>query len=292
MANVKPLATPGEERTVLCGLVGCGIQSSRTPRLHEVEGARQGMRYAYRLFDMDEPPLTSSSLSEVIRAAELCGFAGLNVTYPFKIEAADLVDKLSPNARKTGAVNAIVFRDGRRYGHNTDLWGFAEGFRRGLPDVPRDHVLLIGAGGAGAAVALALMDLGVGRLSIHDANHDRAEALVEMLNAAGHPDRAVAVATPTAARDIDGLINATPVGMRKVPGMAAPPEMLRPGLWVVDIVYFPLETELLARAREAGCRVLSGEGMAVFQATRAFELFTGVAADSERMTEAFRQHGQ
>ena len=276
---------------MLCGLIGRGIQRSRTPRLHEAEATRLGLRCAYQLLDMDEPPLSGCALEDAVRAAELCGFAGLNVTYPFKIEVLGALDELSENARRVGAVNTVVFRDGRRFGHNTDLWGFAEGFRRGLPGASLSSALLLGAGGAGVAVALALMDLGVERLSIFDVDAARAHSLAEKICAAHGAGRAVATPSPLEAGQVDGLVNATPMGMAKLPGMAAPPEALRPGMWVVDIVYFPLETELLATARAAGCRVLSGEGMAVFQAVRAFKLFTGLEPDSDRMTETFRRLG-
>ncbi|MEO1331404.1 MAG: shikimate dehydrogenase, partial [Pseudomonadota bacterium] len=151
-------------RRVRCGLVGRGIQLSRTPRMHEAEGARQGLDHRYRLFDMDEATLAGRALSEVLDQAEADGFAGLNVTYPYKIEVVGLLDALSDDARRVGAVNTVVFRDGRRLGHNTDLWGFSEGFRRGLAEVRREKALLIGAGGAGVAVAMALLGLGVGRL--------------------------------------------------------------------------------------------------------------------------------
>lgn len=291
MAGAETASGAAQARAVLCGLVGRGIQLSRTPRLHEAEGARLGLRHVYRLLDMDEPALAESSLAEVVRAAEICGFAGLNVTYPYKIEALSLLDALSDNARRIGSVNTIVFRDGKRIGHNTDHWGFSESFRRGLGDAARRRALLIGAGGAGVAVAMALLDLGVETLAVHDIDKARANALVEKLRESFGQDRAVAVETPQDAGVLDGIVNATPIGMAKMPGMAAPPELLSPGLWVADIVYFPLETELLARARAAGCRVLSGEGMAVFQAVRAFELFTGLEPDSAQMAATFRSLG-
>ncbi|PQO23144.1 shikimate dehydrogenase [Rhodobacteraceae bacterium WD3A24] len=271
----------------LVGLVGSGIQLSRTPRMHEAEAEAQGLRLSYRLFDTGQAH-EGRGLAEILDAAELCGFAGLNVTFPHKIAAMGHVDTLSDAARSVGAINTVVFRDGRRSGHNTDMWGFAESFRRGMDGAGRDRVLLIGAGGAGVAVAHALMECGVGRLLIADTDRARQNDLLERL-AATHPGRAEAAGSmeDTMGGALDGVVNATPVGMAKLPGSPVPAELLRPEMWVADIVYFPLETDLLREARRRGCKVLPGAGMAVFQAARAFKLFTGLAADPERMRATF-----
>ncbi|MFC3227730.1 shikimate dehydrogenase [Marinibaculum pumilum] len=269
------------------GLVGQGIGPSRTPAMHEAEGAAHGLDYRYRLLD-PAAMAPSPDLGELLDAAERAGYAGLNVTYPYKTAVIDLLDELSDAARMVGAVNTVVFRDGRRRGHNTDFWGFAESVRRFLPDAPLDDVLLVGAGGAGAAVAHALRTLGVRRLLIADAEPQVAERLVDRVSAAA----GAALARPVtdmaaAAADVNGIVNATPVGMAKLPGTAIEPDLLAPRHWVADIVYFPLETELLRAARARGCRCLDGSGMAVFQAVRAFELFTGLTPDSDRMRATF-----
>lgn len=272
--------------SVLVGLVGGGIQLSRTPRMQEAEAAAQGLRLCYRLFDTDTRRL-EHPVGEILDAAELCGFAGLNVTFPHKIAVMDHLDELSDAARAVGAVNTVIFAGGRRRGHNTDRWGFAESFRRGMGDAPRARVLQLGAGGAGVAVAHALLDCGVGTLLIADTDTARADALADRLEAS-YPGRAQVSDAQTALRgDIDGAVNCTPVGMAKLPGVPLDADLLHPGLWVADIVYFPLETALLAAARARGCGVLPGSGMAVFQAVRAFELFTGRAADPERMRATF-----
>ncbi|MRH19559.1 shikimate dehydrogenase [Rhodovulum strictum] len=276
--------------TVLAGLVGRGISRSRTPAMHMAEARAQGLAGEYRLLDTDMPGWRGMDLAAILSAAEAGGFDGLNVTYPFKVEIVALLDALSDNAAAVGAVNTVVLRGGRRVGHNTDLWGFAEGFRRGLPDACRAHVLLVGAGGAGAAVAHALADCGVARLSIHDSEGARAAALADRLRQTRPGLVAAAVddiAALFAADRPDGLVNATPMGMAALPGMAVPADLLDPALWVADIVYVPLETALLRAARARGCRVLDGSGMAVFQAVRAFELFTGRPADPARMRATF-----
>lgn len=257
--------------------------------MHMAEAEALGMRTIYKIIDLDAFGASSPNLCDVVRAAEMTGFNGLNVTYPFKIEIVPLLDELSPNAAAVGSVNTVVFRNGRRYGHNTDLWGFAESFRRNMDGTARDRILLIGAGGAGVAVAHALADCGVRELRIFDAEADRSERLAEQVRA----NRPGIVAEPVGridaatVRGLNGLVNATPVGMDKTPGSPFPAEFLDPSLWVADIVYFPLETELLANARACGCRILPGSGMAVFQAVRAFELFTGIRPDISRMEATF-----
>lgn len=281
-------ASTATSSSVLVGLIGRGIQLSRTPYMHETEGKALNLPYVYRLLDIDRMGDPSPSLADVVHFAENFGFSGFNVTFPYKQEILPLLDELSPAASDIGSVNTVVFRNGKRRGHNTDMWGFRESFRLGMGTAARDRVLMLGAGGAGVAVAYALLDLGVGQLMISDSDHDRAEALAERLGSRFGAQRANAVRNlEDAAAAADGIVNATPVGMAKLPGTPLPISMLRPRHWVADIVYFPLETELLRQARGIGCATLSGEGMAVFQAVRAFEHFTGVAPDVDRMKAAF-----
>lgn len=275
--------------SVLAGLIGSGIQASRTPALHEREGDAQGLRYLYRLIDLDPLQLDVSALPQLLEAAERTGFTGLNITFPCKQAIIPLLDELSPEAEGIGAVNTVVLRDGRRVGHNTDCLGFAEGFRRGLGDVERRQVVQMGAGGAGAAVAHALLAEGVGQLLIFDVDAERAHALASSLERRFGAGRACAGDDlPDALADADGLVNTTPMGMAKLPGTPVPAALLRPALWVAEIVYFPLETQLLRDARALGCRTLDGGTMAVFQAVKAFELFSGAKADAQRMLEHFR----
>jgi shikimate dehydrogenase len=278
-----------QNNCVLAGLIGAGIQASRTPKLHEHEGDAQGMRYLYRLIDLDQLKLDSNALPDLLMAAERMNFTGLNITFPCKQIIIPLLDELSPEARGIGAVNTVVLKDGKRIGHNTDCLGFAEGFRRGLNGVARERVVQMGAGGAGAAVAHALLSEGVQQLSIFDVETSRAQSLADNLNKHFGDGRARAgVDLPSVLAQADGLVNTTPMGMAKLPGMPVPVELLRADLWVAEIVYFPLETELLRNARALGCRTLDGGTMAVFQAVKAFELFSGVAPDAQRMLEHFQ----
>lgn len=277
-----------EHRTVLAGLIGAGIQASRTPALHEREGDAQGLRYLYRLIDLDALGLDAGALPELLASAERMGYTGLNITFPCKQAVIPLLHELSAEARGIGAVNTVVLREGKRIGHNTDCLGFAEGFRRNLSDAPRERVVQLGAGGAGAAVAHALLSEGVRQLTIFEVDAARAQALVDNLNAHFGGQRArVGHDLASAVAEADGLVNTTPVGMAKLPGAPLPLELLHPRLWVAEIIYFPLETELLRHARRLGCRTLDGGNMAVFQAVKAFELFSGVRADAQRMLTHF-----
>lgn len=279
-----------EPRAVLVGLLGRGIQLSRSPAMHEAEGAAQGINYQYKLFDT-AGMAPDVDIEDILKSAETCGFAGLNVTFPYKVAIIEHLDELSDAARALGAVNTVVFRDGRRRGHNTDWWGFAESFRRNMAGAKCDAVLQIGAGGAGAAVAHALLEQGVGELRIFDRDPEKSGALEQRINSSAAHGRARAVSTLEEGLDgaVDGLVNASPVGMASMPGTPVPAGAILPTMWVADIVYFPLETELLRIAREKGCHVLPGSGMAVFQAVRAFEHFTGLVPDSDRMEAAFNR---
>ncbi len=282
------VALPSDWPAVLLGLIGTGIQASRTPRMHEREGACHGLRTIYKLIDLTVLGLDATALPDLVTGAERMGFTGLNITHPCKQAVIPLLDELSPDAAVLGAVNTVLFRRGRRIGHNTDGWGFAESFRRELADAPRDRAIQFGAGGAGAAVAHGLLDLGVGHLVVMDPDPVRAATLVDALRGRFGAERAsVGKDAADALAGACGVVNATPLGMADHPGTAFPVELLRPDQWVSDIVYLPLETELLRAARERGCRTMGGSGMAVFQAVRAFELFTELRPDVERMRRYF-----
>jgi shikimate dehydrogenase len=285
----SPGAMPAQ-RSFLVGFIGSGIQSSRTPGMHEREGAAQGLRYVYKLIDLETLGLGADALAELIKAAERMGFAGLNITHPCKQSVIPLLNDLSDDARAVGAVNTVVLNDGKRIGHNTDWFGFAENFKRGLPDVRRDFVVQLGAGGAGSAVAHAALTCGIKKLTIIDVATDRAKSVAEGLAGRFSRDR-VSVAAPADVAAViataDGLINTTPIGTAKYPGLPLPAALLRPDLWVAEIICFPMETELLRTAHALGCRTLDGGGMVVFQAVEAFRLFTGIKPDAERMLQHF-----
>jgi len=273
---------------VLIGLIGAGLQSSMSPALHMREGSEQNLVYLYKLIDLDRLGLDANALPALMNSARQMGYNGLNITFPCKQSVLPLLDELSDEARSIGAVNTVVIKDGRTIGYNTDCLGFAEGFKRGLSDARRERVVQMGAGGAGSAVAYALLQQGVQQLSIFDIEAERGLALVNNLNARFGSGRAVLGDDLEGALSrADGLVNTTPMGMAKLPGMPVPVELLRADLWVADVVYFPIETQLLRSARALGCRTLGGGTMNVFQAVKCFELFTGIRPDTARMERHF-----
>jgi shikimate dehydrogenase len=275
----------------LVGLVGQGVGPSLTPALHMAEGRANGLDYVYRTIDLTTAGIAPERIGEVLVWARALGYNALNVTHPCKRLVIDHLDALDDGAAALGAVNTVVFEDHRTVGYNTDAPGFGTGFSEGLPGAATQTVTLVGAGGAGAAVGQALLDLGAEHLTVVDLDVDRATVLAHEL-AGRHPGARVdasafdklSVLLPIS----DGVVHCTPTGMADHPGMPFEADLLHPGLWVADIVYRPLNTALLTAARELGCRTLDGGHMAVHQATTAFELITGITPDAARMSRHFR----
>ncbi|WP_433378022.1 shikimate dehydrogenase [Streptosporangium sp. CA-115845] len=270
----------------LIGLIGSGVGPSLSPALHEREADHHGLRYLYRIIDITPLGLDAAAAGDLVRTARRLGYTGLNITHPCKQTVIEHLDGLSPDAATLGAVNTVTFDGERAIGHNTDWTGFARSFTRGLPDAVTRRIVQLGAGGAGAAVGHALLTLGAEQIVLADALPARAESLATELERRFGSGRARAAPLGELAGLLggaDGLVNATPTGMAAYPGTPVPAELLHPDLWVADVVYRPLETELLRRARRLGCRTLDGGGMVVFQAAHSLRLFTGVEPDAERM---------
>lgn len=277
-----------DTKMLRAGLIGSGIQASGSPSMHTDEAKALGLHLNYKLFDLDQIEGGPRSLRRILDEVERNGYLGVNITHPCKQAVIEFLHVLAADVTVIGAVNTVVFKDGKRYGYNTDWSGFAMSFDRSLRGVALNRVLQVGAGGAGAATAYALLKMGVEQLVLYDTNGERAASLAQ--NYAVHFGRKRITATTDltgAMAEADGIVNATPVGMTKYPGIPIPVALLRPTHWVADIVYFPLETELLRSARALGCRTLDGGGMAVFQAAEAFRFFTGCAPNAERMLQEF-----
>jgi shikimate dehydrogenase len=280
-----------EHPKLLLGLIGEGIGQSLSPALYEGEAAHHGIRCLYQRIDLDELRLSPDVLPELLTAAERFGFKGLNITHPCKQEVIPYLHALSDEARAIGAVNTVVLSHGRRVGHNTDHYGFSQNMQQHMGGRRIGRVVQLGAGGAGSAVADAILRLGAERLTLFDFVPERADTLAQSLRVR-FPHAAVEAGKDLAAamREADGLINATPVGMHKHPGTPLNPALLESRHWFAEIIYFPLETELLRVARQKGCHTIDGLGMVVHQAARAFELYTdGIPADAGRMTSHVRR---
>ncbi|WP_270858127.1 shikimate dehydrogenase, partial [Streptomyces rochei] len=194
----------------LVGLIGSGIGPSLSPALHQREADRQGLRYLYRLIDVDTLGVPPEAVGDLLRAARDLGFDGLNITHPCKQLVIEHLDALAPQAEALGAVNTVVFDDtGRATGHNTDVTGFAASFARGLPDAPLERIVQLGAGGAGAAVAHATLTLGAGQVTVVDALPERAAALAAQLNRHFGTGRAACAAPerlPALLDEADGIV--------------------------------------------------------------------------------------
>jgi shikimate dehydrogenase len=274
---------------MLVGLIGANIQGSMSPALFADAFAAAGIDGYYHLLDADRLP--GCSLPQLLDAIKAAGFAGANVTYPFKQEIIPLLDAVDPEAAQVGAINTVAIApDGRTTGYNFDRGGWRNSF---VENLGRDSahgktVVQVGAGGAGRAVACALMDLGVAALVLHDLDAARAKALEAELSS--HYGSSRCRLADDLERDIasaDGVVNATQVGMRGFPGCPVPVTALKGTHWAADVIYTPMETAFLKAARAAGARVLNGRGMCVHQAVEAFRCLTGVTPDLARLYRAF-----
>jgi shikimate dehydrogenase len=265
-------------------LIGRGIGASRSPAIHEAEAQALGLPLTYRLVDFDRLGWADADLGRAVEMLVGMDYAGSNVTFPFKQQVLDLCDERSPEVEALGAVNTLVIRNGRLRGENTDWIGFSWLIERAFGDIAGSSIAQIGAGGAGSATALALARLGAAEVVIFDPAADRAQALAERLSQAAPNCRFVAAIDPAAAMaGRDGVVNATPIGMAKLPGVPFDPALMVQRQWLADIIYFPLETALLAAARAQGQPVANGVSMVVGQAAESFRHFTGIQPDRERM---------
>ncbi|WP_291279236.1 shikimate dehydrogenase [Galactobacter sp.] len=284
--------------SVLLGLLGENVAGSSTPPMHEAEGARQGIPLVYRPLDpftMSGPvgaaPGAEPDWARFVGLAADLGFTGLNVTHPAKQAVMPALDSMSDDARLLGAVNTVLFADSHARGENTDHLGFTDAMN--AIDVRADAgpVVQVGTGGAGSAVAYALLKAGAPRLHLVDLDASRAQALVARLSEAFDTSRMVITVpedVPAVLASASGLVNCTPVGMTGVSdGSPVDVSALHPGLWVGDAVYRPLRTTLVRAAEDLGCPAFGGAHMVVGQAVAAFELFTGRPASREAMHATF-----
>src|ERR1700731_1008323 len=280
--------TPMTKRRMLVGLLGANIQGSMSPALFADAFAAAGIDGYYHLLDADRLPGRLPQLFEAIKTA---GFIGANVTFPFKQEIIPLLDAVDPSAAQVGAVNTVMFApDGRATGYNFDRAGWRNSFDESIGGASAKDatVVQIGAGGAGRAVAFALMDLGVADLVLHDLDTARANALRADLSS--HYGASRCRLAQDLQRDIAaaaGVVNATQVGMRGFPGNPVPVAALKAAHWAADVIYTPLQTEFLKAAAAKGARTLNGTGMCVHQAVAVFAQLTGVTPDPARLRRAF-----
>ncbi|MCK1386007.1 shikimate dehydrogenase [Bradyrhizobium sp. 21] len=267
-------------KKLLTGLIGAPIAHSASPAMHERAAEALGLRGHYQLIEVAGADATG--LRMMLEGVRRLGFAGVNVTFPYKEAVVPLLDELAQGAAAMGAVNTVVVNDGRLIGHNTDTTGFARAVAPLLAP-SGNAVAVIGTGGVGKAIAFALASLKVADIRIFDTDLERAEKLAALLAGGAR----VATSVEDAVEGATGLVNGTPVGMLPNRNTPVPPALLRADLWIADAVYSPLITPLLAAAQEKGARIMTGRELAIYQAADAFELFTGLAPSIEIMGEAF-----
>ncbi len=252
-------------RARLAGIIGWPVTHSRSPRLHGAWLKRYGVDGAYVPL-----PISPEDFSGCVRALVRMGFAGCNVTIPHKEAAFTVCDVVESTARRAGAVNTLVFRDGRIVGSNTDGVGFIANLRA-HDAFPVGPALVLGAGGAARAIGASLLDAGT-ETGFCNRNYDRAAALAAELGGRAYEwkDRHALLA------DHDLVVNATSLGMEGYPSLDLDLHRAGPQLVVADIVYVPLETKLLADARARGLTIVSGLGMLLHQAVPGFHAWFGV----------------
>lgn len=279
-----------DDASVSVGLIGRGIAQSESPAIHEVEARAQGLSLIYHLVDFDALGFADDKLPLVLNFLAGIGFAGVNITFPFKQAVLGLLDEINPTAAALGAVNCVAFADGRKVGWNSDWTGFGWLLESELPNAKLDLVAQLGAGGAGSAVAYALLKAGVRTLRLFDRSVERSHALKVRLEPL-FPQQTIEVSASAEAaiEGASGLVQATPIGMAHHPGLPCDPRILSAQQWVADVIYFPRETALLKAARVLSLRTANGEAMVIGQAAEAFRMFTGMEPDRGRMAQAFRQ---
>ena len=271
------------DKRFLTGLIGAPIAHSASPAMHEQAADALGARCHYHLIEV--AGAGREQLRALLDGVRRLGFAGVNVTFPYKEAVVALLDELSPGAAAIGAVNTVVVRENRLVGYNTDTTGFVRAVTELVADLRSASVAVVGAGGVGKAIAFALAGLGVAEIRIFDIDRTRADKLARLLRSQTEP--VVVNSVEGAVRGAAGVVNATPVGMLPGKDTPIPDALLHDGLWVADAVYFPLMTPLLRAAKAKGARIMTGRGLAIHQAAAAFELFTGLSPSTIVMGHAF-----
>lgn len=271
------------------GLLGNGIGRSSAPRLHRLGGALCGITVTYDLLDLQDQPPTH--FAGTLASCATAGYWGVNVTYPYKEAAANLVTIADPVVRQLGAVNTVLFGNGKQgaamQGYNTDYTGFLRAYQSRFGTQNPGVVGIVGTGGVGKPVAFGLAQVGATALHLYDLDLEKAAAVAAIVQQA-MPHVAVQVCTslPEVTTGVDGLVNCTPVGMYQHPGTPIPAALIGGQRWAFDVIYTPLETEFLTTARQQGLEILSGYELFFYQGVNAFALFTGLQVEEARLRAA------
>ncbi|UTW10133.1 shikimate dehydrogenase family protein [Marinobacterium rhizophilum] len=269
------------------GLIGQSIAQSRSPALHGMLGEMHDLAVSYELHEPADA--SEAAFAATLKRLREQGYRGVNVTFPYKQLALGHAAEVYQGARLVGSTNTLNL-GGTVAAHNTDYSGFIRGYRGRVGEHAAGRVLLIGAGGVGRAVAFGLFEVGATEVMIADLNANSAASLAGALNTAGFKASSVAPEDLEAiAASADGLVNCTPVGHYKTPGLPIAAELIGSQRWAFDAVYTPIDTEFLVAAHRQGLSIVSGFDLFIYQGIDAFEIFTGVRADAAKVLQGFKQ---
>jgi len=263
------------------GLVGSGIAKSRMPRLQKYLASLCGIDIDYILIDGAGKEGFDPVAEVQKRVRE--GFAGVNVTHPYKQRVWDIVHQPLVKAQAAiGSYNTLKFVDNKVFGANTDFTGFVRGYRYRLGDTRPGVTLLCGAGGVGRAIAFGLAELGAEEIKIFDLQQQQAETLRDAIIAVGGQASLVSKESfADAMQEAEGLVNCTALGMYSHAGSAFPAAGIGPQRWAFDAVYTPLETEFLKQCKQHNLACLSGFDLWIFQGIDAFKIYTSITVEAD-----------
>lgn len=279
--------------TKIVGVFGSPVAHTASPAMHNAAFEAMGMNWVYVAFHV-EP----QHLEPALRGALDMGFTGLNLTVPHKILALDLVDEVHSEARKLGAVNTILIGHGKLRGFNTDGYGISHAIKEDFGVTLQDRrVLVLGAGGAGRAIAVECALAGATKVFVANRTQAKIEPIAREVAATDVEIRAISLDSDAIAaviNDVDLLINATSVGLNDGESLGLDPKLFSPRLMVYDTIYRPAETELLRVAARAGSKVANGLSMLLHQGAKSFEIWTKRKAPIAVMRKALRKtiHGE
>ncbi len=269
------------------GLVGDNIAQSQSPLLHTTAGAQHGLQVSY---DRLVPAQQNANFDKIFAKCQSSGYRGINITYPYKEVATDLVATDDPLVKAIGAVNTVLFEQDGPKGFNTDFTGFMAAYRSARPQLKPGSVFQIGCGGVGRAVAFALAALGAEKLVLFDRDLSKAENLKQSLR---HADLDVVIANDAvaAAHGVTGLVNCTPVGMVGLEGSPIPKAAMANAQWAFDAVYTPERTQFLSDAAQMGLALISGWELFFHQGIQAWALFSERPVEPKQIRAELRESG-
>ena len=272
---------------VKLGLLGNNLGRSRAKHLHELLGEIYNLDVTYEPMDLIDRPSPVSIGRELQRCQEL-GYRGVNVTHPYKRDALKYVTTMEHFPETLASVNTVLFKGQEMLADNTDYTGCCRSFKKLFtPQFKPGRVLMLGAGGVGVSIAHALKESATDELILYDTQENLAKNLAEQLKGGNMSVRLAEPDLITQMNRVDGLVNATPVGMFQYPGNPFPTEGFGDQSWAFDAVYTPEDTEFLNLCREKGIKTLSGFYLFLYQGLDAFKHFTGINADAGQVEPAF-----